>query len=253
MRRPLLLYLPIANPPKSVLRGTLVLITLFCLETSGCGQSNKVQQGPKTPPTYSFKQFKQKVSGQFGTLGNQPLTRYLVRYVGSTKDFHYFETFGDKQPYYRVARRQLPKLTLADGTEIDWPKDATDREYLVGKGLNLILGPPGFSYQQIEVDEAAKHAIQIKFSRARRVTTIEVKAPAVHPQETGLLLSGISILHTEFAPRQAPLENPQANIKKAIFKAATAELKNSRLRLVFATVPGGIAYDISLGKAKLPR
>ena len=249
MRRSPFAYLPITNQLKSVLPWTLVLITLFCLETSTYGQANKRKTDSKTPPTYSLEQFKQKVGGQFGTLFNQPLTHYLVHYAGSTQDFHYFETFGDKQPYYRVTRQDLPKLTLADGTVIECPKDQVEREYRVGKDLHLVLGPPGVIFKKIKLDEAGQHSIELKFSKGKRVTTIEVEAPSVHPQETGLQLSGISILHTEFAPRSAPWKNPQANIKRATIEVATAELKNCRLRLVFATIPGGIAYDIPLGQA----
>ena len=252
MRRSPLTYLPMANRFGAVLPWTLLLITLFCLETSTYGQANRRKTDSKTPPTYSIEQFKQKVSGQFGTLFNQPLTHYLVHYAGSTKDFHYFETFGEKQPYYRVARQQLPKLTLADGTVIDCPKDQVESEYRVGKDLHLILGPPGVSFRQIELDEAGQHSIELKISKGKRVTTIEVGAPAVHPQQTGLQLSRISILHTEFAPRPAPWKNPQANIKRATFEVATAELKNCRLRIVFTTLPGGIAYDIPLDKAERP-
>jgi hypothetical protein len=249
MRPSRITSLATAKQLKTSLPWTLALITLCCFETCSYGQAIRSRTGSKTPPTYSIQQFKKKVNGQFGLLGNQPLTHYLVHYVGSTKDFHYFETFGDKNPYYRVARQQLPKLVLANGNVIEFPKDQVDREYRIGKDLNLILGPPGFSFKKIELDEVAKHSIKLEFSEARGVTTIQVEAPIVHPQETGLQLSGISILHTEFAPRQVPLKNPQANIKQATFKVATAELKNSRLRLVFATLPGGNAYDIPLDKA----
>ena len=252
MRRSPLTYLPMANRFGAVLPWTLLLITLFCLETSTYGQANKRKTDSKTPPTYSIEQFKQKVRGQFGTLFNQPLTHYLVHYAGSTKDFHYFETFGEKHPYYRVARQQLPKLTLTDGTVIDCPKDQVESEYRVGKDLHLILGPPGVSFRQIKLDEVGQHSIELKISKRKRVTTIEVEAPAVHPQQTGLQLSGISILHTEFAPRPAPWKNPQANIKRATFEVATVELKNCRLRIVFTTLPGGIAYDIPLDKAERP-
>lgn len=250
MRRSALTYLPLANQFKSFLPWTLVLITLAALETNTYGQASKLKTGSKTPPTYSLGPFKKKVGGQFGTLFNQPLTNYLVHYAGSTKDFHYFETFGDQQPYYRVARRELPKLTLVDGTVIECPKDQVDRVYRVGKDLNLMLGPPGVIFKKIELDEVGRHSIKVRFSKGKRVTTIKVESPAVHPQETGLQLSGISILHTEFAPRPGPLKNLKGNIKQATFEVATAELKNSRLRLVFATIPGGIAYDISLGKAE---
>ena len=252
MRCSPLSYLPTANQSKSVLLGILISVTLFCLETSVHGQANSLKQSPKTPPTYSLKQFKQKVNGQFGTFDNQPLTNYLVLYVGSTKDFHYFETFGDKKPYYRVARRQLPKLKLADGTVIECPKDQVGREYPENTELTQILGPPGTRIKQIEMAEAATHSIELKFSKGKRVTTIEVEAPDVHREETGLQLTEISILHTEFAPRTHPLNRDQANTRKAVIKVATADLKNCRLRLKFTTVPGGIAYDIPRGKAKRP-
>jgi len=249
MKRSQVMYLLIANQLKSSLPWALVLMALICSETYTYGQASKSKTDSKTPPTYSLEQFKKQVNGQFGSLGNQPLIHYLVHYAGSTQDFHYFENFGGKNPYYRVARQDLPKLRLANGTVIDCPKDQTDREYRVGKNLNLVLGPPGVIFKNIKLDEAAKHSIKLNFSKAKGMTTIHVAAPAVHPEDMGLLLSGISILHTEFAPRPAQFKNPQANIRQSTIEVATAELKNSRLRLVFATIPGGIAYDIQLGKA----
>ena len=214
------------------------------------GQARRSKRDSKTPPTYSLKQFKKKVAGQFGSFAGEPLTNYLVHYVGSTKKFHYFETYGDKRPYYRVSRKELPKLKLEDGKAIEFPKDETDREYRVDKNLNLILGPPGVAFKKIKLKDAAKQSIKLKFASARGMTTIQVEAPTVHPKDKGLYLSEISILHTIHAPAPARIKDPKAKIQKVSLKVETAELKNSRLRLIYATIPGGIAYDISLAEAK---